>query len=101
VLTLCALFSGAAFADPIMIREGESHDGNLESRNDPITIESGATVNGNVDARNAPIMIGNDVEVGDVETRNGQVSLGDRVVPAISIHATAVSGLGPVPKSAA
>jgi hypothetical protein len=80
VLLIATALSSAVLAGPILIRSGESHTGNLESRGDSITIESGARVHGNVDSRNAPIIIGNDVEVGDVESRNGQVSLGDRVV---------------------
>jgi len=78
-LSTALLLSTLAIAAPIIVSQGESFEGNIDSRNDPVVINDRATVDGDIESRNAPVTIGDNSRVGDVGSRNGQIMVGQEV----------------------
>jgi predicted acyltransferase (DUF342 family) len=74
LVTLLAAASVAA--QPVSIPDGSHHKGSLESRNHPILIGNDVTVEGDAQTRNGAVTVGDRVKVGALGSRNGAISVG-------------------------
>lgn len=76
--TVLLLLAGSAAwaAETVEIEAGSRHEGTVETGNTPIRIHDGATVDGDVESRNGAVTLGTNVTAGEIRTRNGLISTG-------------------------